>query len=252
MRRGSSSCCRSAAGTAIRGERHPGHHVRNHRLGLRAARLDPRRHDVRHAPRRLRQSGVRRQADGDGGPYRSRPVRAQRRLGLESDRVRHDGRAARRSRRSLRLCGRVAQYRQSRLVGGPAVRFPRPPLQAEGRARQAQAVVGQPADTGQCRQFRSRPGFCRAQFRLPVHDGAAERPGSARQAQVFPRCRACRSIAQHLRQLPPHGPRSRSEAQEYHHYIVHEQGDWEAADYAFNLRPSTPGSRPTRTGSRNA
>jgi alkanesulfonate monooxygenase SsuD/methylene tetrahydromethanopterin reductase-like flavin-dependent oxidoreductase (luciferase family) len=32
--------------------------------------------------------------------------------------------------------------------------------------------------------------------------------------------------------------RTRKEAQEYHHYIVHEQGDWEAADYAFKLRGS--------------
>jgi alkanesulfonate monooxygenase SsuD/methylene tetrahydromethanopterin reductase-like flavin-dependent oxidoreductase (luciferase family) len=32
--------------------------------------------------------------------------------------------------------------------------------------------------------------------------------------------------------------RTRKEAQEYYHYIVHEQGDWEAADYAFKLRGS--------------
>jgi alkanesulfonate monooxygenase SsuD/methylene tetrahydromethanopterin reductase-like flavin-dependent oxidoreductase (luciferase family) len=32
--------------------------------------------------------------------------------------------------------------------------------------------------------------------------------------------------------------RTRKEAEEYHHYIVHEQGDWEAADYAFRLRGS--------------
>ena len=31
---------------------------------------------------------------------------------------------------------------------------------------------------------------------------------------------------------------TRKEAEEYHHYIVHEQGDWEAANYAFNLRGS--------------
>jgi alkanesulfonate monooxygenase SsuD/methylene tetrahydromethanopterin reductase-like flavin-dependent oxidoreductase (luciferase family) len=31
---------------------------------------------------------------------------------------------------------------------------------------------------------------------------------------------------------------TRKEAQDYHHYIVHEQGDWEAADYAFKLRGS--------------
>ena len=30
--------------------------------------------------------------------------------------------------------------------------------------------------------------------------------------------------------------RTRKEAEDYHHYIVHEQGDWEAADYALNLR----------------
>src|SRR5690606_7446305 len=30
--------------------------------------------------------------------------------------------------------------------------------------------------------------------------------------------------------------RTRKEALEYHHYIVHEQGDMEAAEYAINLR----------------
>jgi dimethylsulfone monooxygenase len=30
--------------------------------------------------------------------------------------------------------------------------------------------------------------------------------------------------------------RTRKEAEDYHHYIVHEKGDWEAADYALNLR----------------
>lgn len=30
--------------------------------------------------------------------------------------------------------------------------------------------------------------------------------------------------------------RTRKEAEDYHHYIVHEQGDWEAAEYAFKLR----------------
>ena len=32
--------------------------------------------------------------------------------------------------------------------------------------------------------------------------------------------------------------RTRKEAEDYHHYIVYEQGDWEAADYAFKLRGS--------------
>ena len=32
--------------------------------------------------------------------------------------------------------------------------------------------------------------------------------------------------------------RTRKEAEDYHHYIVHEQGDWEAAEYAFKLRGS--------------
>jgi len=30
--------------------------------------------------------------------------------------------------------------------------------------------------------------------------------------------------------------RTRKEAEDYHHYIVYEKGDWEAADYALNLR----------------
>jgi alkanesulfonate monooxygenase SsuD/methylene tetrahydromethanopterin reductase-like flavin-dependent oxidoreductase (luciferase family) len=30
--------------------------------------------------------------------------------------------------------------------------------------------------------------------------------------------------------------RTRKEAEDYHHYIVHEQGDWESAEYALNLR----------------
>jgi FMNH2-dependent dimethyl sulfone monooxygenase len=29
---------------------------------------------------------------------------------------------------------------------------------------------------------------------------------------------------------------TRKEAEEYHHYIVYEKGDWESAEYAFNLR----------------
>ena len=32
--------------------------------------------------------------------------------------------------------------------------------------------------------------------------------------------------------------RTRKEAEDYHHYIVYEQGDWESAEYAFNLRGS--------------
>jgi len=31
---------------------------------------------------------------------------------------------------------------------------------------------------------------------------------------------------------------TRKEAEEYHRYIVYEQGDWESAEYAFNLRGS--------------
>ena len=31
---------------------------------------------------------------------------------------------------------------------------------------------------------------------------------------------------------------TRKEAEDYHHYIVHEVGDWEAADYAVGLRGS--------------
>jgi hypothetical protein len=30
--------------------------------------------------------------------------------------------------------------------------------------------------------------------------------------------------------------KTRKEAQDYHHYIVHEKGDWEAAAYAANFR----------------
>jgi FMNH2-dependent dimethyl sulfone monooxygenase len=32
--------------------------------------------------------------------------------------------------------------------------------------------------------------------------------------------------------------RTRKEAEDYHHYIVYEKGDWESAEYAFNLRGS--------------
>jgi alkanesulfonate monooxygenase SsuD/methylene tetrahydromethanopterin reductase-like flavin-dependent oxidoreductase (luciferase family) len=32
--------------------------------------------------------------------------------------------------------------------------------------------------------------------------------------------------------------RTRKEAEDFHHYIVYEQGDWEAAQYALNLRGS--------------
>ncbi len=35
---------------------------------------------------------------------------------------------------------------------------------------------------------------------------------------------------------------TRKEAQEYHHYIVHEMGDWEAADYAASFRASKSGT----------
>ncbi len=35
---------------------------------------------------------------------------------------------------------------------------------------------------------------------------------------------------------------TRKEAQDYHHYIVHEHGDWEAAEYAANLRGGRPNS----------
>ena len=32
--------------------------------------------------------------------------------------------------------------------------------------------------------------------------------------------------------------RTRKEAEDYYHYIVYEQGDWESAEYAFKLRGS--------------
>ena len=99
-------------------ERHPGHDLRDLDLGLRAARLDPRDHDVRHAPRRVRQSGLCRQADGDGRSHRPRSLRPQRRFRLEPDRVRHDGRRARRSRRPLRL--RRGMARRSSIASGPS------------------------------------------------------------------------------------------------------------------------------------
>ena len=35
---------------------------------------------------------------------------------------------------------------------------------------------------------------------------------------------------------------TRKEAQDYHHYIVHEYGDWEAAEYAANLRGKRTGT----------
>ena len=43
------------------------------------------------------------------------------------------------------------------LVGGQAVRLRRPLLQAQGRARQAEALVGQPADPGERGEFGNRP-----------------------------------------------------------------------------------------------
>jgi len=36
--------------------------------------------------------------------------------------------------------------------------------------------------------------------------------------------------------------RTRKEAEDYHHYIVHEHGDWESASYAANLKGSRPNS----------
>ena len=35
--------------------------------------------------------------------------------------------------------------------------------------------------------------------------------------------------------------KTRKEAEDYQHYIVHEQGDWDAADYAYKLRGSRVG-----------
>ena len=138
-------------------ERHPGHDLRDADVGLRAARLDAGDHDLRHAARRLRQSDLCRQADGDRRSHRPRPLRPQHRLRLEPDRVRHDGRRARRSRRPLRLRRGVDRDRQAHLVGARAVRLRRQVLQAEGRARQAEALVGHPADPGERGQFGNRP-----------------------------------------------------------------------------------------------
>jgi alkanesulfonate monooxygenase SsuD/methylene tetrahydromethanopterin reductase-like flavin-dependent oxidoreductase (luciferase family) len=36
--------------------------------------------------------------------------------------------------------------------------------------------------------------------------------------------------------------RTRKEAQDYHHYIVHDMGDWEAAEYAANFRGKRAGT----------
>ena len=85
-----------------------------------------------------------------------------------------------------------------------AVRLRRPPLQAQGRARQTEAMVGQPADPGERRQFGNRPRFRRAQRGLPVHHRAAARTRiCGRSCKFFRDAAPARAVAQHFRQLPP-------------------------------------------------
>jgi alkanesulfonate monooxygenase SsuD/methylene tetrahydromethanopterin reductase-like flavin-dependent oxidoreductase (luciferase family) len=88
-------------------------------------------------------------------------------------------------------------------IRGRAFRLRRSPLQIEGRARQAEAMVGHPADPGECGQFRNGPRFRGPQCGLLVHGGTAQarRPGV--KAQILPRCGAARTAAQYFRELSP-------------------------------------------------
>ena len=216
---------------------------------MRATRFDARDHDFRDAPRRLRQSRFCRQADGDRGSHRPRALRTQRRLRLESDRVRHDGRRAGRPRRPLRLQPRSGSTIVKRIWSEDQ------PFDFDGHHYKLKAVHGKPkpwwgsrpilvsagnSETGS--DFAARNADCLFTTVPPKHEDLqpklkffrdAAPPGQLR--NIFASC--------HLMVR-----RTRKEAEDYHHYIVYEQGDWESAEYAFNLRGrgSTPGSRRRR------
>ena len=119
------------------------------------------------------------------------------------------------------------------------------PFDFDGRHYKLKAVLGKPkpwwgsrpilvsagnSETG--REFAARNADCLFTTVPPQHDDLvgklkffrdAAPPGQLR--NIFASC--------HLMVR-----RTRKEAEDYHHYIVYEQGDWELAEYAFNLRGS--------------
>ena len=86
------------------------------------------------------------------------------------------------------------------------------PFDFDGRHYKLKAVLGKPKpwwgsrpDLGECRQFGNGARIRRAQRGLPVHHGATAGRGFAGEAEIFPRRRPARTVAQHFCQLSPDG-----------------------------------------------
>ena len=190
-------------------------------MGLRPPRADKRDHHVRNLARRFRQSRLRREADGHSRPNRSRAIRTQYRLNEHDDRYAY-------SEEWLGIVKRIWSEHE--------------PFDHEGRFYKLKDVLSKPkpywgtrpvlvsagnSPTG--RQFAATHADCLFTA-IPKLEDVPDKIASftalapaAQKKNVF--------SSAHVMARP-----TRKEAEDYHHYIVHEQGDWEAAEYAAGLR----------------
>ena len=148
-----------------RRDRFSRHHARDHHLGRRPPGGDEAHHRVRHGACAAVPSADRGQGVRHRRPCRRGPLRAQSRGRLERGRVRDVRRDPARARRALRVRAGMARCRQARLVRARRVRFRRAVPQAQGRARQSQALWRDAADHHECGLVGGRPGLRAAQLR---------------------------------------------------------------------------------------
>ena len=202
-------------------------------LGLGAACGNAGHRRFRHRSRAAGQSGLCRQILRDGGPCRPRTFRAQCRVGLERRRIR------RCSAPSFSIMTIAIAYTEewvsivkTHLVGNEAVRFQRQVFPAETCRRQAEAL-GRLAALADERRLVTRRARLRARhvdclFMVITDDAKladeiaamrAGRPGLGVFASGHLMCRA-----------------TAKETKEYYHYLVHEKGDWEAAEAIIRKR----------------
>jgi len=119
------------------------------------------------------------------------------------------------------------------------------PFDFDGRHYKLKAVLGKPkpfwgsrpilvsagnSETG--REFAARNADCLFTTVPPSHDDLVAKLKFFRDAAPPGQLRNI-FASSHLMVR-----RTRKEAEDYHHYIVYEKGDWESADYAFKLRGS--------------
>ena len=176
------------------------------------------------------------------------PLRPQRRRRLERGRVRDVRRRAARSRAALRLCAGMDRRRSSsRLARQRGFRLRGPVSQAQGRARQAEAVWRHAADDHECRRLADRPRLRDAQLRRLLHAGRracrSRRPREKVAAASRTQARSMAARSTSIRSASSPAGRPCRKREDYYHHAVIDSADWTAVDGILALKNISPRDR---------